>query len=74
MKREARQNYYRQMHTAAREIYEAGQADERDRIIKLLENSLIAVDWEGIFWNEETMGKSFSVDVQDIIALIKGEK
>ena len=38
MKREARQNYYRQMHTAAREIYEAGQADERERIIKLLEH------------------------------------
>jgi hypothetical protein len=37
MKREARQNYYRQMHTAAREIYEAGQADEQERIIKLLE-------------------------------------
>jgi hypothetical protein len=38
VKREARQNYYRQMHTAAREIYEAGQADERERIIKLLEH------------------------------------
>lgn len=38
MKREARQNYYRQMHTAAREIYEAGQADERERIFKLLEH------------------------------------
>jgi hypothetical protein len=47
---------------------------ERERIIKLLENSLIAVAWEGIFWNKETMGESFGVDVQDIIALIKGEK
>jgi hypothetical protein len=38
MKREARQNYYRQMHTAAREIYEAGQTDEREHIISLLQS------------------------------------
>jgi hypothetical protein len=62
------------IHTQTMNSYEKGRQIERDRIIKLLENSLIAVDWEGIFWNEETMGKSHSVDVQDILALIKGEK
>lgn len=56
-------NYYRNQ----------GMATERERIIKLLESSLIALPWEGIFWNEETMGKSLSVDVHDIIELIKGE-
>lgn len=36
MKREARQEFYRRMHAAGREIYEAGQEAERDRIIKLI--------------------------------------
>jgi hypothetical protein len=38
VKREARQNYYRQMHTAAREIYEAGQMDELARVIQYLKD------------------------------------
>jgi hypothetical protein len=54
--------------------YNLGVIAERERITKLLESSLIAVPWEGIFWNEDTMGKSHNVDVQDLIALIKGEK
>lgn len=55
------------------QILEQAVEWERSRIIKLLENSLIALPWEGIFWNEETMGKSHSVDVTDLIELIKGE-
>ena len=47
---------------------------ERERIIELLESSLVIVDWVGIFFNEENTGKSYAVGVKDIIALIKGEK
>jgi hypothetical protein len=58
VKREARQNFYRQMHTAAREIYDHGARDEQTRIIKLLED-LDDEEWMGIN--------------QNFIALIKGE-
>jgi len=72
MKREARQNYYRQMHTAAREIYEAGQADERERIIKLLEQHL----WFEKGKQDTILGMldgSYKCDCKGCIELIKGE-
>ena len=51
-----------------------GTQDERERIIELLKSSLRHVDWEGIFWEPETTGRAHEADVDDIIALIKGEQ
>ena len=65
MKREARQNYYRQMHTAAREIYEAGQTDEQERIIKLLETDIAT--------NNKDYSGEMEWGLYKAIELIKGE-
>ena len=65
MKREARQNYYRQMHTAARQIYEAGQTDERERVIKLLEERY-AENVDHCEWGTHLF-------LENAIELIKGE-
>lgn len=53
-----------------KDLLKYGRSQERERIIKLLEDNLYFSDWEGIF--RKTGG--LQVDVQDIIALIKGEK
>jgi predicted ATP-dependent endonuclease of OLD family len=81
MKREARKNFYRQMHTAAREIYDHGARDEQERIVKLLESKAkhckqiaesIAMDEFMSEWDSE----AFEVESKfalELIELIKGE-
>jgi hypothetical protein len=55
--------------TAFYQGYEAGERNERERIINLLENQIYCRRYEGLFW-KDTIDK---VSIPELVALIKGE-